>query len=93
MKNQTGERLRKLASMEMDINTLKHIIRKTFWMARRYAHGRQTGSPSTIRECYQLLKVRFPDLVPKKDVVIEPPDPKDVHGMTFRSDYLDDCNE
>ena len=30
---------------------LKSIILNTFWMARRYANGRQSVAPSTVNEC------------------------------------------
>ena len=66
---------------------LEQIIKDTFWMARRYAHGRHTTDPSTVREAYNKL-VRL-GIEIKDDVTITKP----VHGfrgMDFRGDYLDD---
>ena len=34
---------------------LRVIILDTFWMARRYARGRQTLSPSTVNDCLARL--------------------------------------
>lgn len=77
---------------ERENETLRRIIKETFWMARRYAHGRCTYAPSMVRECYVLLKTKFPDLLPKKDTTILPTD-YEQDPFSLKSDYLDDCNE
>ena len=78
------------------VSLLKSIIRDTFWMARRYAHGRHTYTPSMVRDAYKILKKHFPDLVPQSDITITPMDV--VHGMSGKhggnlGDYLHDCND
>lgn len=70
---------------------LKQIIRDTFWMARRYAHGRHTYAPGMIRDAYKMLKKYFPELVPFRDIVIEETRRTTTDNLT--GDYLDDCNE
>lgn len=70
---------------------LEQIVRETFWMARRYAHGRHTYAPGIIREAYLSLKANGIDI--KHDTVIKPPDEKCLGGFILRSDYLDDTNE
>ena len=73
---------------------LSNIIQDTFWMARRYAHGRHTYAPGMVRDSYMLLKKHFPELVPQKDTAIEPPSKDlEVTNTLFRNDYLDDINE
>jgi len=71
---------------------LLKIIKDIFWMARRYAHGRHTYAPGMVREAYKYLKRWYPDLEIEHDVTIKPPEEDEIHGMTFRSDYLDDTN-
>jgi len=69
---------------------LKYIIKSIWFMAVRYAHGRHTFSPSTVRECYYILQdlgITIP-----KDPIIKPPEPDEIHGMSFREDFLDDIN-
>lgn len=34
---------------------LEQIIRKTFWMARRYANGRSTYAPAVVNQCLRDL--------------------------------------
>ncbi|MFA6158956.1 MAG: hypothetical protein WC763_05050 [Candidatus Paceibacterota bacterium] len=76
----------------MDIHELENIIRETFWMARRYANGRMTFAPSTIRNCYRVIKSRFPHLIPKKDETIDEAKARSFDGL-HDSDYLTDCND
>jgi len=70
---------------------LRQIVKDTFWMARRYANGRQTYAPSIIREHYPYVKER--GLV-EKDKTLEK-DYKWVNALPDRigSDFLLDCNE
>ena len=72
------------------IEKLEFVIQHTFWMARRYAHGRSTYAPSLVRECYQVLKQLGIKI--NHDVCIEPPKEHEVKGMRFREDFLDDTN-
>ena len=69
---------------------LKQIIDDILWMAVRYAHGRHTYAPSVVREAVLKMKVVYPGWKLKKDVTILPPEESEIHGMSFRSDYLDD---
>ena len=64
---------------------LEQIITDTFWMARRYAHGRQTMAPDTIREAFKMLQ--------KLDIKIDDDrtlEPKQKEDCGLREDYLDD---
>jgi len=81
------------AVLKQTIRGLEAIIKGSFWMSRRYAHGRHTYAPGIIREQYKYLKKWRPELVPEHDDSIQPPKDGDVHGMSFRDDYLDDCND
>lgn len=65
-------------------------ITNLLWMAARYAHGRSTYAPSMVRDAVEILRRDYPGWEPKRDDVIEPPKEGDVHGMSFRKDYLDD---
>ena len=78
--------------LQQENETLKRIIKDTFWMARRYAHGRHTYAPSMVREAYNTLHMLFPDIKIENDVTIEAPKDEEIKGMTFRYDYLDDIN-
>jgi hypothetical protein len=82
---------------DKQIKLLKQIINDTFWMARRYVHGRHTYAPSMVRDAYLILSQHFPDLVPEKDNTIYPPKNMEIssvefEGCTMRGDYLDDIN-
>ena len=75
--------------MENKEEELKQIIQDIFWMAVRYAHGRHTFAPHTIRENIKNMQKLYPDWKPKKDHTIQPPE-KDETDYVFRDDYLDD---
>lgn len=68
---------------------LRNIIKNTFWMARRYAHGRHTYATGMVREAYDTIK-RLEIDIGHPDDTLEPPKESDIHGMAFRKDYLDD---
>ncbi len=68
---------------------LEKVIQDTFWMARRYAHGRKTYAPSMVRDAYHLLKNLGIEI--KHDDVIKAPE--DLDYSWRRLDYLDDINE
>ena len=77
---------------DRQIKLLKQVINDTFWMARRYAHGRHTYAPFMVREAYFVLCEHFPDLIPEKDVAINPPDPIHYTSKIHMSEWLDDIN-
>jgi len=70
---------------------LLEIINDIFGMAVRYAHGKHTYAPSTVRNCYKRLKVLYPDFKLQKDPTITPPSPEELQSWAAsRQDYLDD---
>jgi hypothetical protein len=71
------------------IQILEQVIQDTFWMARRYAHGRKTYAPSMVRDAYNLLKNLGIEI--KHDDVIKAPENIEFDWRRF--DYLDDINE
>ncbi len=71
------------------IQILEQVIQDTFWMARRYAHGRKTYAPSMVRDAYNLLKNLGIEI--KHDDVIKAPENLEYDWRRF--DYLDDINE
>ena len=68
-----------------DEKRLQSAIEDILWMAARYAHGRHTYAPSTVRDSVEVFKDIFPEFNIKQDKVIEPS-----MDMYFSSDYLDD---
>lgn len=73
-----------------DEKRLQSAIEDILWMAARYAHGRHTYAPSTVRDSVAVFKDVFPEFNIKQDHVIDPPIEETIGGMSFRSDYLDD---
>ena len=73
-----------------DEKKLQSAIENILWMAARYAHGRHTYAPSTVRESVEVFKDIFPEFKIKQDHVIESPSEDDLGGFSFRTDYLDD---
>ncbi len=73
-----------------DEKKLQSAIENILWMAARYAHGRHTYAPSTVRDSVAVFKDVFPEFKIKQDHVIESPADHEIGGMSFRSDYLDD---
>lgn len=73
------------------LQDFEYMVTELFWMARRYAHGRHTFSPGTVRDIYHMLKTKYPHIIIEHDVTIEPPT-GNMEGMSFRDDYLDDTN-
>lgn len=67
------------------VRLMQRIIEDTFWMARRYADGRNTYAPHMVRDAYKILKKHFPEIRIKKDIVIAESDGKTEY-------YLKDCN-
>ena len=74
-----------------DEKRLQNAIEDILWMAARYAHGRHTYAPSTVRESVEVFKDVFPEFKIKQDHVIEAPtDSICLNESSFRIDYLDD---
>ena len=73
-----------------DKERLQSAIEDIIWMAARYAHGRHTFAPSTVRDSISVFKSIFPDFKIRQDHVIEPPSEDELGGMALRRDYLDD---
>ena len=73
--------------------TKLEIARKSFedtiWMAIRYAHGRHTYAPHTVRDAVKSYKAAFPDFKLKHDVTIQPKE-GELSGIECQSDYLND---
>lgn len=76
--------------LERENEDMRQIIKDIFWMARRYAHGRHTYAPSIIRDAYKYITSKGIKIA--HDITLEPPEPDEIGGMSFRSDYLDDTN-
>lgn len=75
------------------IDILKKSFDEVIWMAIRYADGRHTYAPDTVRQAIKQFQNVFPDWKPKQDIVIEKPKESDLGGMAFKSDYLYDLFE
>lgn len=71
---------------------LENMVAKLFFWARRYAHGRQTYLPDTIRRIYKTIQEKYPSIHIPRDETIKPPTPNTGAYMHFRDDYLDDIN-
>lgn len=67
----------------------EEVIDDLLWMAARYAHGRSTYAPSSVREAVKTIKYIWPDYEVKQDRIIAPPS-EDLFGISFKEDYLDD---
>ena len=76
--------------MQGRIEVLEKVIQDTFYMSRRYAHGRHSIAPGVVRDAYHALE-RLGIKI-KHDDVIKPPIDDEIGGMRFRDDYLDDIN-
>jgi len=72
------------------IQKLKHAFEETIWMAIRYADGRRTYAPDTVRQAINQFKIVFPDWKPRPDGVIKPPKKEDVKSMNLASYHLHD---
>jgi hypothetical protein len=73
-----------------DEKKLQSAIEDILWMAARYAHGRHTYAPYTVRDSVAVFKDVFPEFKIKQDHVLVSPSDDEVGGCSFRSDYLDD---
>lgn len=70
---------------------LENMVAELFFWARRYAHGRHTYLPDTIRRIYKTIQKKYPGIYIPHDETIQPPRPN-TGAMHFRDDYLDDIN-
>ena len=75
------------------LEKLRTAYNDIVWMAIRYADGRSTFAPSTVRRSVNTFKEVFPDWEIKKDNVIKPPTEKELKGFSFKEDYLYDLFE
>ena len=69
---------------------LRGAIEDILWMAIRYADGRRTYAPSTVRRAVKVFKEVYPDFKVKHDITIEPPKEEELGGTSFKEDYLYD---
>ena len=72
------------------IKTLENCFTEVIWMAIRYADGRHTYAPSSVRDAIRGFKKVFPDWKPREDKTLEIPNEEDLKGASFGSDYLFD---
>lgn len=75
--------------LEKRVRILEEAIIDTFWMSRRYAHGRATVAPSIIREHYHKLK-NIGIMIPKDETIN--PNKDVILPLNTESDFLHDCN-
>jgi hypothetical protein len=57
--------------MSKDLDILKEAYTEVIWMAIRYAHGRQTYAPSTVRDSIKNFQKVFPDWKPWSDETLK----------------------
>ena len=69
---------------------IKGAISDILWMAIRYADGRHTYAPSTVRRAVKVIKEVYPDFKLKEDKTLIKPNEKDLFGASFKEDYLYD---
>ena len=69
---------------------IKGAISDILWMAIRYADGRHTYAPSTVRRAVKVIKEVYPDFKLKEDKALIKPNEKDLFGASFKEDYLYD---
>jgi hypothetical protein len=81
--------------MSKEIDILKKAYEDVIWMAIRYANGRATYFPSTVRDSVKEFQKVFPDWKPRHDPTL-----KDDRQMvesrvrrTVQGDWLDDLVE
>lgn len=82
--------------MSKDLDILKEAYTEIIWMAIRYAHGRHTYAPSTVRDSIEQFQKVFPDWKPRYDKTL-----KDDRELRLRmgvkllpkEDWLDDLVE
>jgi len=82
--------------MSKDLDILKEAYTEVIWMAIRYAHGRQTYAPSTVRDSIKQFQKVFPDWKPWRDKTLKD-DRERMESMkdhfSLKEDWLDDLVE
>jgi hypothetical protein len=83
--------------MSKDLDILKEAYTEVIWMAIRYAHGRQTFAPSTVRSSIKNFQKVFPDWKPRYDRTLKD-DRERMEGsftdlVALKEDWLDDLVE
>lgn len=83
--------------MSKDLDILKEAYTEVIWMAIRYAHGRQTYAPSTVRSSIKNFQKVFPDWKPWRDRTLKD-DRERMEGsftdlVPLKEDWLDDLVE
>jgi len=82
--------------MSKDLETLKEAYTEVIWMAIRYAHGRQTFAPSTVRASIKDFQKVFPDWKPRYDRTLKDDrESMERFGdrLLLKEDWLDDLVE
>ena len=69
---------------------IKEAITDIIWTAIRYADGRHTYAPSTVRRAVKVIKEVYPDFKIKEDKTLIQPNEKDLFGASSKEDYLYD---
>ena len=69
---------------------IKGVITDILWMAIRYADGRHTYAPSTVRRAVKVIKEVYPDFKITEDTTLIQPNEKDLFGTSSKEDYLYD---
>jgi hypothetical protein len=82
--------------MSKDLDILKEAYTDIIWMAIRYAHGRQTFAPSTVRSSIENFQKVFPDWKPRYDKTLK--DDRELREsmgdfLSLDGDWLDDLVE
>jgi hypothetical protein len=78
---------------DKQIEMLSNCFNEVIWMAIRYADGRHTFAPSTVRDVIRDFKKVHPEWKPKHDITIKKPTEDMIGGISFESDYLWDLFE
>ena len=83
--------------MSKDLEILKEAYTEVIWMAIRYAHGRRSCAPSTVRDSIKQFQKVFPDWKPRYDGTLKD-DRERMEGsftdlVALKEDWLDDLVE
>jgi hypothetical protein len=70
------------------VKILSHCFDEVIWMAIRYADGRHTFAPSTVRDAIRDYQKVNPEWKLRHDRTIEKPTDDMIGGVSFESDYL-----
>lgn len=87
--------------MSKDLDILKKAYEDVIWMAIRYANGRATYAPSTVRDSIKEFQKVFPEWKPRYDLTLKSDrrmveDAESKHGLSrikIKGDWLDDLVE